>query len=194
MAASYQKTAGQVGPGPSGKWAQDRSCHQPELEQAPTQLGVNPVPSQEGGLRGLTLRAPLGKGQSPNSMHTVIVRIDNSFPLETWAQEWDSTPDPGFLQAANPMDQGPARPRFPETEPLQAEAPAKSQIQNTSKGWTMVVPKKEFLKFPNEGRESSSVNFMNLKPSQVTNQIQLPKENTGFRPDPRPQSKIKKIK
>ncbi|KAJ9065069.1 hypothetical protein DSO57_1023702 [Entomophthora muscae] len=32
--------------------------------------------------------------------------------------------------------------------------------------------------------ESSSVNFMNLKSSWITNQIQIPKENTGFRPNP----------
>ncbi|KAJ9058851.1 hypothetical protein DSO57_1008068 [Entomophthora muscae] len=48
----------------------------------------------------------------------------------------------------------------------------------------MVVPKKELLELPNEGRESFSVNFMNLNSSWVTNQIQLPKENTGFRPNP----------
>ncbi|KAJ9087351.1 hypothetical protein DSO57_1034248 [Entomophthora muscae] len=115
---------------------------------------------------------------------TQILSIDNSFPLETQAQEWDSNPDPGFLQAASPMDQGPACPRFPETEPLQAEAPAKSQSQNISAGLTIMMPKEELLKLPNEGRESSSVNFMNLKSSCVTNQIQLPKENTGFRPNP----------
>ncbi|KAJ9084201.1 hypothetical protein DSO57_1026970 [Entomophthora muscae] len=32
------------------------------------------------------------------------VRIDNSFTLETWAQGWDSNPDPESLQAAGPMD------------------------------------------------------------------------------------------
>ncbi|KAJ9059176.1 hypothetical protein DSO57_1005099 [Entomophthora muscae] len=82
------------------------------------------------------------------------------------------------------MGQGTVRLHFLGTEPPQAEAPAKSQSQNTSTGLTMVVPKEELLELPNEGRESSSVNFMNLKSSQVTNQIQLPKENTGFKPDP----------
>ncbi|KAJ9090262.1 hypothetical protein DSO57_1004172 [Entomophthora muscae] len=113
-----------------------------------------------------------------------ILRIDNSFPLETRAQERDSNPEPGLTWAASPMDQGPARPRFPETKPPQAEAPTKSRSQNTSAGLIMMVPKDELLKLPNGGRESSSVNFMNLKSSRVTNQIQLPKKNTGFRPNP----------
>ncbi|KAJ9087689.1 hypothetical protein DSO57_1030668 [Entomophthora muscae] len=115
---------------------------------------------------------------------TVCVRIVNSLPLGTWAQEWDSNPDPDSLQAAIPMDQGAACLHFPETELLQAEAPTKSQSQNTCTGVTMVVPKKELPKLPNKGRESSSVNFMNLKSSQVTNQIQSPKEKMGFRPNP----------
>ncbi|KAJ9085107.1 hypothetical protein DSO57_1017107 [Entomophthora muscae] len=57
---------------------------------------------------------------------TSIQLIDNSFPLETWSQDWDSNPDPEFPQAAGLMDQGTARPRFLGTEPPQAEAPAKS--------------------------------------------------------------------
>ncbi|KAJ9050057.1 hypothetical protein DSO57_1018058 [Entomophthora muscae] len=93
------------------------------------------------------------------------VRIDNSCPLETWTQEWDLNPDPEFPRAADPMDQGTACPRLLGTEPLQAEAPAKSQSKNTSAGLTMVVPKEELLELPNEGRESFSVNFMNLKSS-----------------------------
>ncbi|KAJ9073273.1 hypothetical protein DSO57_1018287 [Entomophthora muscae] len=100
----------------------------------------------------------------------------------TQAQEWDSNPD--SPQAASPMDERAACPHFLETEPPQAEAPAKSQSQNTSASWAMVVPKEELLKLPNGGRESSSVNFMNLKSSWVTNWIQSSKENTGFRPNP----------
>ncbi|KAJ9071367.1 hypothetical protein DSO57_1037637 [Entomophthora muscae] len=84
----------------------------------------------------------------------------------------------------NTIDQGAACPHFLEAEPLQAEAPAKSQSQNTSASWAMVVPKKEILELPNGDRESSSMNFINLKSSWVTNQIQSSKENTGFRPDP----------
>ncbi|KAJ9081636.1 hypothetical protein DSO57_1012519 [Entomophthora muscae] len=71
------------------------------------------------------------------------------------------------------MDQGAAYLHFLETEPLQAEAPAKSQSQNTSASWAMVVPKEELLELPNGSRESSS----------VTNKIQSPKEKMGFRPN-----------
>ncbi|KAJ9048737.1 hypothetical protein DSO57_1031765 [Entomophthora muscae] len=112
------------------------------------------------------------------------VRIDNSLPLEIWAQGQDSNPEPGFLQDADPMDQEPIRPRFAEVKLPGAEAPAKSQSQNTSTGSTMVVPKEEPLKLSNGGREGASVNFMNLKSSWVTNQIQLPKETLGFGPNP----------
>ncbi|KAJ9078003.1 hypothetical protein DSO57_1011291 [Entomophthora muscae] len=112
------------------------------------------------------------------------VRIDNSLPLETWAQGQDSTPEPGFLQAAGPMDREPVCPCFAEVKLPQAKAPAKSQSQNTSAGSTMVMPEEEPLKLPNGGREGASVNFMNLKSSWVTNQIQLPKENPGFGPNP----------
>ncbi|KAJ9080149.1 hypothetical protein DSO57_1028101 [Entomophthora muscae] len=97
------------------------------------------------------------------------VRIDNSLSLETWSQWRNLNPRSEFLQAASPMDQGPACPCFSEIEPLQAEAPANSQSQNTSAGSIMMVPKEELLKFPNGGRESSSVNFMNMKSSQMTN-------------------------
>ncbi|KAJ9080633.1 hypothetical protein DSO57_1022906 [Entomophthora muscae] len=130
--------------------------------------------------------APYGRQIRPIVFYgqQLVVRIDNSFPLETWAQEWDSNPDPGLLQTAGPMDQGPARLHFPDIEPLKAEAPARSQRQNTSTGFIMMVPKEELLELPNRGRESCSVNFMNLKSSWVTNQIQLPKEKPGFGPNP----------
>ncbi|KAJ9076940.1 M-phase phosphoprotein 8 [Entomophthora muscae] len=64
-------------------------------------------------------RGPLGKEGD-------VVKIDNSLPQETWAQGWDSNPEPTFLRAVGPMDQGPARLHFFGIKPLQAEAPAKS--------------------------------------------------------------------
>ncbi|KAJ9087808.1 hypothetical protein DSO57_1029357 [Entomophthora muscae] len=100
---------------------------------------------------------------------SIGVRIDNSLPLKTWAQGQDLNPEPEFLRAAGPMDQEPVHLCFAEVELPQAEAPAKSQIQNTSAGSTMVAPKEELLKLPNGGREVASVNFMNLKSSWVTN-------------------------
>ncbi|KAJ9059533.1 hypothetical protein DSO57_1001602 [Entomophthora muscae] len=112
------------------------------------------------------------------------VRIDNSLPWGTQAQGWDSNPEPTFPQAAGPMDQGPAHPRFFGIKPLQAEAPAKSQSQNTCISLTMVAPKEEPLKLPNGSRDGTSVNFMSLKSSQVTNQTLMPKIKPGFGPDP----------
>ncbi|KAJ9069054.1 hypothetical protein DSO57_1022329 [Entomophthora muscae] len=114
----------------------------------------------------------------------IVSKIDNSLPLETWAQGRDSNPEPTFLRAAGPMDQGPTHPRFFGIKPLQAEAPAKSQSQNTCTSSTMVVPKEEPLELPNGSRDDASVNFMSLKSFQVTNQTLLPKINPGFGPNP----------
>ncbi|KAJ9057800.1 hypothetical protein DSO57_1019293 [Entomophthora muscae] len=47
------------------------------------------------------------------------VRIDNSPPLETQAQEQESNPEPGFPRAAGPMDCPPA---FSGVKPPQADA------------------------------------------------------------------------
>ncbi|KAJ9048861.1 hypothetical protein DSO57_1030396 [Entomophthora muscae] len=50
------------------------------------------------------------------------VRIDNSPPLETQAQERELNPEPGFPQAARPMDRGTARPHFSGVKPPQTDA------------------------------------------------------------------------
>ncbi|KAJ9057570.1 hypothetical protein DSO57_1021389 [Entomophthora muscae] len=49
------------------------------------------------------------------------VRIDNSPPLEPQAQEQESNPEPGFPQAAGPMDRGTTRPHFSGVKPPQAD-------------------------------------------------------------------------
>ncbi|KAJ9060028.1 hypothetical protein DSO57_1035223 [Entomophthora muscae] len=103
---------------------------------------------------------------------------------ETRAQGWDLNPEPLFLQAAGPMDQGPACPCFFGIEPPQAEAPANFQSQNTCTSSTMVAPKEEPLKLPNGSRDGAYVKFMSMKSSQVTNQTLLPKINPGFGPNP----------
>ncbi|KAJ9067299.1 hypothetical protein DSO57_1000880 [Entomophthora muscae] len=113
------------------------------------------------------------------------VKIDNSSPLETQVQEWDSNPDPGSPGLPSLWTAGlPARLCFFGIEPLQAEALAKPQSQNTSTSSTMVVPKEEPLKFPNGSRDDAYVNFMSLKPSQVTNQELTQERGTGLWPDP----------
>ncbi|KAJ9064678.1 hypothetical protein DSO57_1027882 [Entomophthora muscae] len=101
----------------------------------------------------------------------VPVRIDNSLSQEARAQGWDSNPKPTFLRATGPIDQGPACPRFFGIEPLQAEAPAKSQSQNTCTSSTMVAPKEKPLKLPNGSRDGAYVSFMSLKSSQVTKKL-----------------------
>ncbi|KAJ9081344.1 hypothetical protein DSO57_1015627 [Entomophthora muscae] len=93
------------------------------------------------------------------------VKIDNSSPLETQAQERDLNPGPGFLRAAGPMDRWATHPCFLGIKPLQAEAPVNSQSQNTNTSPTIVAPKEEPLKLPNEGRDSAYVSFMSLKSS-----------------------------
>ncbi|KAJ9085319.1 hypothetical protein DSO57_1015134 [Entomophthora muscae] len=50
------------------------------------------------------------------------VRIENSPPLETQAQEQELNPEPGFPRAAGLMDRGTARLHFSGVEPLQADA------------------------------------------------------------------------
>ncbi|KAJ9070624.1 hypothetical protein DSO57_1006038 [Entomophthora muscae] len=52
----------------------------------------------------------------------VPVRIENSPPLETQAQEQESNLEPGFPQATGPMDRRTARLHFSGVKPLQADA------------------------------------------------------------------------
>ncbi|KAJ9054068.1 hypothetical protein DSO57_1018327 [Entomophthora muscae] len=73
--------------------------------------------------------------------------IDNSFPPKTQAQEQDSNPGPGFLQAAGPMDCWAACLCFLGIKPLQAEAPINSQSQNTDTSPTIVAPKEELSNY-----------------------------------------------
>ncbi|KAJ9070213.1 M-phase phosphoprotein 8 [Entomophthora muscae] len=104
------------------------------------------------------------------------VKIDNSYPLETQAQERDSNPSPGSLQATCLC--------FLGIKPLQAEAPVNSQSHNTDTSPTIVAPKEEPLKLPNEGRDGTYVSFMSLKSSQATNQEPTQERGTGPRPGP----------
>ncbi|KAJ9054644.1 M-phase phosphoprotein 8 [Entomophthora muscae] len=112
------------------------------------------------------------------------VNIDNSSPLETQARELDSNPGPGSLWAARSMDRWASHPCFFGIKPLQAEAPVNSQSQNTNTSPTIVVPKAEPLKLPNEGRDSTYASFMSLKSSQATNQEPTQERGTGPRPGP----------
>ncbi|KAJ9068082.1 hypothetical protein DSO57_1032273 [Entomophthora muscae] len=52
----------------------------------------------------------------------ICVKIDNSPPLEPQAQEQELNLEPGFPQAAGPMDCGTVCPHFSGVKPPQAEA------------------------------------------------------------------------
>ncbi|KAJ9075593.1 hypothetical protein DSO57_1034574 [Entomophthora muscae] len=75
-------------------------------------------------------------------------------------------------------------PCFLGINPLQAEAPVNSRSQNTDTSPTIVAPKEEPLKFPNEGRDGAYVSFMSLKSSQATNQEPTQERGMGLRPGP----------
>ncbi|KAJ9081394.1 hypothetical protein DSO57_1015101 [Entomophthora muscae] len=64
------------------------------------------------------------------------------------------------------------------------EAPVNHQSQNTNTSPTIVAPKEEPLKLPNEGRDGAYVSFMRLKSSQATNQEPTQERGTGMRPGP----------
>ncbi|KAJ9060031.1 hypothetical protein DSO57_1035189 [Entomophthora muscae] len=115
---------------------------------------------------------------------THFVKIVNSSPLETQAREWDSNPGPGSLWAARPMDRWAAHLCFLGIKHLQAKAPVSSQSQNTDTSPTIVAPKEEPIKLPNEGRDGTYVNFRSLKSSQATNQEPIQERGTGPRPSP----------
>ncbi|KAJ9050187.1 hypothetical protein DSO57_1016688 [Entomophthora muscae] len=75
---------------------------------------------------------------------------------------------------------------------LQAEAQAKSYSKNTYIDLIVVAPKKGLLDLPNGSKESTSLNFMNLKSSQAINQVQLLEKNAGLRPAPMTQAQKQK--
>ncbi|KAJ9072869.1 hypothetical protein DSO57_1022688 [Entomophthora muscae] len=110
------------------------------------------------------------------SSKTLSVRTDSSFPLETWAQEWDSNPDPESLQAACP--------RFPGVEPLQAEAKNDGPNDEASQIKGIIAPNKGTVKAPNEGNRILAISFMSLKATPAANQESPPGEGTGLWPDP----------
>ncbi|KAJ9090642.1 hypothetical protein DSO57_1000490 [Entomophthora muscae] len=69
--------------------------------------------------------------------------IENSSTLKTQAQGRDLNPDPEFLRAAGPEDQGAACPRFPGVEPPQAEAKDDGPNSETIQIKEIIAPNKE---------------------------------------------------
>ncbi|KAJ9081975.1 hypothetical protein DSO57_1009196 [Entomophthora muscae] len=90
------------------------------------------------------------------------IRIENSFLLETWAQEWDLNPDPEYPHAACPC--------FLKLEPLQAEAKNDGLNGKASQTKGISVSNRGVIKVPNGVNEISIISFMSLKSTLVTNQ------------------------
>ncbi|KAJ9085111.1 hypothetical protein DSO57_1017111 [Entomophthora muscae] len=90
-------------------------------------------------------------------------RIENSFPLETWAQGSDLNPEPESLRAAFP--------HFPGVKPLQAEAKNDGPNDEASQTKGIIAPNVETIKVPNGGYTSGQ--------SRVT-----PRRRHGPAPEP----------
>ncbi|KAJ9084228.1 hypothetical protein DSO57_1026646 [Entomophthora muscae] len=102
--------------------------------------------------------------------------IDNYFPLETRAQGKDLSPDPEFLWATNPKDQRATCLRFPEVEPLQAEAKNDDSNNETSQTKGTIAPTEGKIKAPNGGNKIPTISFMSLKGTPATNQESPPRK------------------
>ncbi|KAJ9072032.1 hypothetical protein DSO57_1031383 [Entomophthora muscae] len=112
----------------------------------------------------------------PNNFPLVTVRIDNSFPLGTWAQEWDLNPDPESPQAACP--------RFPEVKPPQAEAKNDGPNSKADQTKGISATNGRVIKAPNGGNVILTISFMSLKSALTSNQESFPERGTGPRPYP----------
>ncbi|KAJ9081996.1 hypothetical protein DSO57_1008953 [Entomophthora muscae] len=113
-----------------------------------------------------------------------IVRIVNYFPLENRAQGWDLNPDPEFLRATGPKDQGATCLRFPEVKPLQDEANNDGPNGEASQTKGISAPNGGLIKALNGGNKISTISFMSLKSTLVANQETSLGEGTGPRPNP----------
>ncbi|KAJ9059465.1 hypothetical protein DSO57_1002042 [Entomophthora muscae] len=96
-----------------------------------------------------------------------IVRIVNYFPLENQAQGWDLNPDPEFMRATGPKDQGATCPRFPEVKLLQDKA--------NNDGLNSEAKQNKGINAPNGGV---------IKSTLVANQEPSLEEGIGPQPNP----------
>ncbi|KAJ9063459.1 hypothetical protein DSO57_1000049 [Entomophthora muscae] len=118
----------------------------------------------------------------PPRLH--LVRIDNSSSLETQAQEQESNLNPGFLQATRPVDRRTARLCFSGIKPLQADTENVGPCSKTGQTKEIIAPNRRLIIAPNRGTEATTISFMNLKPTPMTNQ-ELSQES-GMGPQPGP--------
>ncbi|KAJ9077447.1 hypothetical protein DSO57_1016751 [Entomophthora muscae] len=114
----------------------------------------------------------------------LCVRIDNSPPLEPQAQEQESNPEPGFPQAARPMDRRTARPYFSGVEPLQADTEDDGLSSETDQAKEIIALSGVPITTPNGGNQATTISFMSLKSTPATNQEPTQGRGTGLQPSP----------
>ncbi|KAJ9080467.1 hypothetical protein DSO57_1024628 [Entomophthora muscae] len=112
------------------------------------------------------------------------VRIDNSPPLETQAQERELNLEPGFPQAARPMDRRTAHLHFSGVKPLQADAEDDGPPSETDQAKETSALSGMPITTPNGGNQATTISFMSLKSSPATNQEPTQGRGTGLQPGP----------
>ncbi|KAJ9053175.1 hypothetical protein DSO57_1026846 [Entomophthora muscae] len=120
-----------------------------------------------------------GSGLSPEKCRRV--RIDNSYSLETRAQEQESNPDPG---PPGPVDHMTAHPRLSGIEPPQADTKNVGPCSETRQTKGIIAPNGRLITAPNGGTDLATISFMNLKSIPATNQEPTQERVTGPRPSP----------
>ncbi|KAJ9056729.1 hypothetical protein DSO57_1029994 [Entomophthora muscae] len=114
----------------------------------------------------------------------LTVRIDNSSPLETQAQEQESNPVPGFPRAAGPVDCGTACLYFSGIELPQADTKNDGPCGKTGQTKETIVVNGRLITATNGGTEAATISFMNLKSTSVANQEMSQERGTGLQPGP----------
>ncbi|KAJ9073291.1 hypothetical protein DSO57_1039816 [Entomophthora muscae] len=112
------------------------------------------------------------------------VRIDNSSPLETRAQEQESNPDPGLLWAAGPVDCRTACLRFFGIKPSQADTENVDPCSKKNQTKEIITPNGRLITAPNGGTDLATISFINLKSTPATNQEPAQERGVGPRPGP----------
>ncbi|KAJ9066358.1 hypothetical protein DSO57_1010312 [Entomophthora muscae] len=112
------------------------------------------------------------------------VRIDNSPPLEPQAQERELNPEPGFPQAAGPMDCGTACLHFSGVKPPRADAEDDGPSSETDQAKEIIALSGVPITTPNGGNQATTISFMSLKSTPATNQEPTQGRGTSLQPGP----------
>ncbi|KAJ9074114.1 hypothetical protein DSO57_1009441 [Entomophthora muscae] len=124
------------------------------------------------------------KTEAPKRSDGLLVRIDNSSFLETWAQEQELNPSPGSPRAARPVDRRTALPRFSGISPLQADTKNVGPCNEKGQTKEIISLNGRLITAPNGGTEAATISFMNLKSTLVANQELSQERGLGLRPNP----------